>query len=77
MMASRCHAWLSVRSLSSIHACVNSHGAAREKKYHVVTTFTNINGITVPPVNKSTIGYFKMYGEGFISFFGHSGQWRF
>ena len=35
---------------------MNSHGAVRDKTYHVVTTFTNINGITVP-VNKSTIGY--------------------
>jgi hypothetical protein len=38
---------------------MNAHGAVRDKRYHVVTAFTNINGITVPPVNKSTIGYFK------------------
>ena len=49
------------RSLSRAlsHACMNAHGAVRDKRYHVVTAFTNINGITVPPVNKSTIGYFK------------------
>ena len=42
---------------------MNAHGAVRDKRYHVVTTFTNINGITVPPVNKSTIGYFKSVVE--------------
>jgi hypothetical protein len=49
------------RSLSRAlsHASMNAHGAVRDKRYHVVTTFTNINGITVLPVNKSTIGYFK------------------
>jgi hypothetical protein len=48
------------RSLCSFtQACTNSHGAVRDKTYHVVTTFTNINGNTVPPVNRSTIGYFK------------------
>src|SRR5262249_5104446 len=49
------------RSLSRAlsHASMNAHGAVRDKRYHVVTAFTNINGITVPPVNKSTIGYLK------------------
>jgi len=48
------------RSLSSafIHACMNSHGAVRSKRYHVIKMFTYMSGI-IAPVNKSTIGYFK------------------
>jgi uncharacterized protein with GYD domain len=49
------------RSLSSsfIQACMSSHGAFRSKRYDAASVFRYTSGITVPPVNKSTIGYFR------------------
>ena len=49
------------RSLSSpfIIAYMNSHGALRSMRYHVITMFAYMSDIIAGPVIKSTIGYFK------------------
>jgi hypothetical protein len=45
-------------SSAFIHACMNSHGAVRSKRYHAVSVFKYASGIIVS-VSRSPIGYFK------------------
>jgi hypothetical protein len=42
-----------------IHACMNSQGELKSKGSHDAMMFAYIIGITAPPVNRCTMGYFK------------------
>jgi hypothetical protein len=42
---------------SFVHASMIASDVVSDNRYHVAAAFINISGMTVPPVNKSTIGY--------------------